>query len=520
MRKLLHTLFFGILVSGNTQAQTYTHPTTGINSEYVGSCLVANCGPANYYDNGGAGSDYSNNINSVYRVFCPSVAGNCMRVTFNSFNVEPRGGWPFYSWYDYLTVGNGPTQNSPLFYTSPADGSTGRIAGTPSVPFSYTSTDASGCLTFRFTSDGSVTRSGWSAVLSCVPCAGGPNGTDNSDCITKTPLCGTYSLSGQSSGPGIIAEGCTGSACPAGGENHTNWYVIKAQTSGTINITITPTTSSDDYDFAVYGPNVSCGSLGSPLRCTDSGNTGTTGTSSSAGDNTETVLGDGYVNTINANSGDEFYIVVDKWSPGVTGGYTMNFTGTASLDCSVLPVELSEFNVDYAPDLGVVDLIWKTATEHNNDFWEVERSIDGENWEVINTVKGAGTTEYETQYYVSDPDPYVGVNYYRLTQWDFNGNGRSSEVRTVNILDDLYDMISLFPNPTKGSTEVIFNSYTVEQAMLNVTNAEGKIVVNTPIETKKGGNRFDLDMSAQDRGLYIITITTRDKVYKTKLMKE
>ncbi len=514
MRTLLHTLFFGILISGNTYAQTYTHPTTGINSEYVGACLVADCGPLNYYDNGGPSGNYSSSINNIYRVFCPSIAGNCMKVTFSSFNTEYN--------YDWLNVGNGPTQNSPWFTSAPTI-SGGYLTGNlgTSVPFSFTSTDASGCLTFRFRSDGSVTRAGWSAVLSCVPCAGGPNGTDNSDCITKTPLCGTYSLSGQSSGPGIIAEGCTGSACPAGGENHTNWYVIKAQTSGTINLTITPTTSTDDYDFAVYGPNVTCGALGSPLRCTDSGLTGTTGTSSTAGDNTETVLGDSYVNTINANAGDEFYIVVDKWSPASgAGGYTMNFSGTASLDCSVLPVELSEFNVEYAPEMGVVDLIWKTATEHNNDFWEVERSTDGENWEVINQVKGAGTTEYETQYYAVDPNPFAGVNYYRVTQWDFNGSGRSSEVRTVNILDDFYDMISLFPNPTNGSTEVIFNSYTVEQVMLNVTDAEGKVVVNMPIDAQKGGNRFDLDMSAQQRGLYIITITTRDKVYKTKLLKD
>jgi hypothetical protein len=74
----------------------YTHPTVGIQSEFVGSCLVADCGPVSYYDNVGPGGDYSNNINFIYRVFCPSVAGNCMRVTFNSFDVQPQGGWPFF----------------------------------------------------------------------------------------------------------------------------------------------------------------------------------------------------------------------------------------------------------------------------------------------------------------------------------------------------------------------------------------------------------------------------------------
>lgn len=55
----------------------YTHPTAGIAGEYVGSCVVNNCGPFTYTDDGGAGGNYSNNINSIYRVFVqplPEVA--------------------------------------------------------------------------------------------------------------------------------------------------------------------------------------------------------------------------------------------------------------------------------------------------------------------------------------------------------------------------------------------------------------------------------------------------------------
>jgi len=252
-----------LLFTITAQAQTYFHPTVGIQSEFVGSCLVSTCS-GTYYDNGGAGGGYSNNINQVYRVFCPNTAGQCMRVTFNSFNIE--NGW------DFLLVNNGPTQNSPTFTGFPADptvyaGITGLNGNLGfATPFSYTSTDPSGCLTFRFYSDNLFNGPGWNATLQCVPCAGGPNGTDNNDCINLTPLCSGTTINGASSGPGIVAEGCTGGTCPAGGENFSNWYTITAQTTGSFNITLTPTVATGDYDFAIYGPNVTCGALGAPIR--------------------------------------------------------------------------------------------------------------------------------------------------------------------------------------------------------------------------------------------------------------
>lgn len=507
---------------------TYFHPTFGGGGEFVGACLVNDCGPFTYVDNGGTGGNYSNSINGIYRVFCPETAGNCMQVTFNSFNIEAPSATTF---WDLLQVKNGPTQNSPEFTGppnitrnnlsgwagGPYTGLAGNLGG--SVPFSFTSTDPSGCLTFRFFSDGTVNGPGWNATLQCVPCAGGPNGTDNNDCTTLTALCSSAATPGNATGPGLVSDGCIFGQCPAGGENFSNWYAFQVQTSGTLNILIDPVVNSDDYDFTIYGPNPSCSNLGTPFRCSDAGTTGNTGTNAASGDLSESVTGNGFVAQMNVTAGETYFLVVDEWTP--TGaGYTLNFSGTASLDCTVLPVELTVFTADYIPEQGVVDLFWSTATERDNDFWEVERSVDGINWTTINEVKGAGTTNYETQYYVMDEKPNVGINYYRLTQWDINGNGKSSEVRSVNILDDFYDMLTLFPNPTNGKTEVIYNSYNNEQSLLQVVNADGKIVVNTPIESQKGGNRFELDMSAQERGVYVVTIITRDKAYRTKLVKE
>lgn len=506
----------------------YMQPTNYTNSEKVGACVVNDCGPFTFTDNGGTNGNYTNNIpgvyspnNAIYRVFCPDAAGQCMQATFNEFNTANIN--------DVLFVRNGPTEFSPNFTNPPIQTTafTGAAAFTTglygnlnsSTPFSFTSTDASGCLTFAFISNSTNSASGWNATLQCIPCAGGPNGTDNNDCQNLTPLCSGTAVTSNSSGPGIVSEGCDGVNCPAGGENHSNWFKISIFTGGTFNITLTPATSTDDYDFSIYGPNVDCSNLGAPIRCSDAGTSGTTGLNNSAGDFTETVTGDGFLQTMNVNSGDTYIIVVDEWSSNSGSGYTMSFGGTAILDCNVLPVELSEFEASYVPHEDVIDLYWATESERDNDYFIVEKSIDGVHYEPINLVKGVGNSTMETKYYSIDNDPFVGVNYYRLKQVDTSGNSEYSEVRTVNILNDFYDMISIFPNPTLGISDVIFNSYNNSEAVLKVFNNLGEQIHEEIIKCVAGGNRFTLDLRNSSDGIYSVTISTNDKTYTSKLIK-
>lgn len=488
----------------------YTHPTTGIAGERVGACLVSTCS-GSYFDDGGASGNYSSiGPAGIYRVFCPATAGNCTRVTFNSFSTEAA--------LDYLTIGNGATQNSTVFTTAPASG-LGRISGTPAVPFSYTSTDASGCLSFRFFTDGSVVSSGWSATLSCVPCAGGPDGTSNTDCINATPLCSSAAVGANASGPGIVAEGCTGTVCPAGGENHTNWYEIQAFTSGTLDITITPSTGTDDYDFAIYGPNATCGALGSPLRCSDSGDVGATGTAGAAVEFSEDVTGDKFVATMNVTAGQSFYIMVDEWTANTGTGYTLSFGGTASLDCVILPVALSEFYVNYIPEEKGADIYWKTDSERNNDYFTVEKSKDGIVFETIGNVKGAGTTSLPTEYYAYDPNVDYGVTYYRLKQTDFDGEFDYSDVFSINALPEENDVLTMFPNPTTDVTELIFNCNQKGESVVNVTDSKGFVLYSQAFECISGGNRIEVDLSNSLSGIYFVTVTTNSKVYTGKLLK-
>ena len=86
---------------------------------------------------------------------------------------------------------------------------------------------------------------------------------------------------------------------------------------------------------------------------------------------------------------------------------------------TALPVELISFNG--VAENNEVRLTWETASELNNDFFDVERSQNGLNFEKIGTVKGNGNSNILNQYTFLDKDPYVGFNYYRLKQVDYDG---------------------------------------------------------------------------------------------------
>ena len=124
------------------------------------------CGET-FVDMGGAAGDYAVNSNITY-VFTPDVSGEVVTVTFTAFDLEED--------YDGLMVYDGPDATFPLFDSgSTANRATcpnGAWTGTTNfAPTSFTSTDASGALTFVFTSDGSVVKAGWEADITCAVAA-------------------------------------------------------------------------------------------------------------------------------------------------------------------------------------------------------------------------------------------------------------------------------------------------------------------------------------------------------------
>jgi hypothetical protein len=101
------------------------------------------------------------------------------------------------------------------------------------------------------------------------------------------------------------------------------------------------------------------------------------------------------------------------------------------IDQTPLPITLLYFKGYYKDKL--IYLAWASATETNNNYYSLDRSIDGLIWTHLLNITGEGTTT-ETQYYRAiDSNPVIGTDYYRLTQVDFNGTSVSYTPIAVNV---------------------------------------------------------------------------------------
>ena len=100
-----------------------------------------------------------------------------------------------------------------------------------------------------------------------------------------------------------------------------------------------------------------------------------------------------------------------------------------------LPIELISFNAEHlGGDTNPVVLInWDIASQVNNDYFEIQRSVDVEEWHTVETVTGAGNSNTQMSYSVIDTKPLYGISYYRLKQTDYDGQSKSFHPVSVSI---------------------------------------------------------------------------------------
>jgi hypothetical protein len=119
-------------------------------------------------------------------------------------------------------------------------------------------------------------------------------------------------------------------------------------------------------------------------------------------------------------------------------GFATNYSGgpcNGSYDADMtitfgaLPIELLFFNGYNNSDFVLLE--WVSATESNNDYYTIEKSIDGFNWEYLETIDGAGNSSIPLRYTCKDVNPNKGINYYRLKQTDYNGQSEYFQIIAV-----------------------------------------------------------------------------------------
>jgi hypothetical protein len=200
----------------------------------------------------------------------------------------------------------------------------------------------------------------------------------------------------------------------------------------------------------------------------------------------------------------------------VAGRFTMSDLNTP------LPVELVEFTARrQGPD---ARLDWRTASEKNNAYFDVERSLDGLLFERVGWVAGQGSSTQLHDYQLVDAKVAqygVPTLYYRLRQVDGDGTTSFSSVRTVAVESVTALLVSAWPNPSAGAgPHIRIEQPFTRPLTATLTDAAGRRLAEFHTADRVSEDVLGTETSALSSGVYLLRVTTAGTSQVLKLVRE
>ncbi|MFC2187412.1 T9SS type A sorting domain-containing protein [Fulvivirgaceae bacterium LMO-SS25] len=176
------------------------------------------------------------------------------------------------------------------------------------------------------------------------------------------------------------------------------------------------------------------------------------------------------------------------------------------------PIRLLYFKAEKIAD-DRVQLDWATASEENNDYFLIERSIDGNEWEVITQKPGAGNSSQTINYQFIDENPIIGISYYRLRQVDFDGTTTTSPLERI-IIEANGKYLKLAPNPVSDQLFII-NNYD-RGTQFQVYNTQGSLVYTSTIDSE----RTTMEVYSLPKGVYVLKVLNNSNPTSLRFLKK
>jgi hypothetical protein len=191
-----------------------------------------------------------------------------------------------------------------------------------------------------------------------------------------------------------------------------------------------------------------------------------------------------------------------------------------SANCgAALPVKLISFNGSYADKKA--QLQWISENEINFKHYEIEKSNTGRDFVKINMVPAKNNQgQINTYDFTDDLTGYTeAAVYYRLKIIDKDGKAAYSSIVRLSINNSTAD-ISIYPNPVKNSTSIIFTSNITGKALMKIIDKTGRVLVNDKLSVQKGINAVKLPGTENLKpGNYILQVQTALGVKSVKFIK-
>jgi uncharacterized protein YjdB len=202
--------------------------------------------------------------------------------------------------------------------------------------------------------------------------------------------------------------------------------------------------------------------------------------------------------TINKNAVSQFKMVATPFGTSTLFMDNMYFWKPAG----TVPVTLKTFT---AAKNGKTTLLeWVTSSEINNSGFEVEKSKDGLQWQVLKFVPGFGNSSTERKYGTVDPAPFKGINFYRLKQIDFDGRVNLSNIQKVNFDNSAITTLDIYPNPVNDVLQFRINDEGINQANVVLTDMQGKIIKTVKVNNLQSGSFYQISTAQIPQGMYLL----------------
>lgn len=214
-----------------------------------------------------------------------------------------------------------------------------------------------------------------------------------------------------------------------------------------------------------------------------------------------------YTNVSLSRTGDAIYMFACP-----SGSNTNAFFDYVDFTTVSLPVEWLNFEGRKEKNQNI--LLWSTASEINNSYFIVERSLDGKTFISIGNVSGNGNSNSEKEYQFTDVENFNETVYYRLIQVDFDGQHNNSKIIAVGKDKGQNDItFNIYPSPNNGDFIIRFNRFRHEY-MIDIADVIGRSVYQSSGTTTDG----KVEVKDFTKGIYIVRLLVDNSVHVKKMI--
>jgi hypothetical protein len=180
---------------------------------------------------------------------------------------------------------------------------------------------------------------------------------------------------------------------------------------------------------------------------------------------------------------------------------------------SPLPTELVSFAAN-CEDNNTVAVNWTTASEHNSDYFIVEKSRNGSTWNELKKIGAAGNSSQLINYSVADASDINGTVYYRLSQYDIDGASKVYDIISTNCSAENELAMVAYPNPSNGQFTVKIENALGGKYDLTITDMQGKAIEQQNIQLETGTTVVKLNPIGLKPGVYLLQLVNAGTIEK------